>query len=372
MSGLFGKKPKAPKVPNYVPLAAAQAASQNEQLQKQTVANRPDQVTAFGSLKWNQDPTTGQWTQTESLDPASQQALDQARGLQTSMFGRLGAQGEFDGGPAMPTYDELSGEKHGQRLAESLMARIRPQQQQSEQQMQTKLRLQGLQPGTAAYDRAYQNMLTSHGDVGAQAQLQGMLAGAQESRDIYNTQLGGQRQGYEQSMQNYMLPWQQAQAAQGLVSGVRTPAYQSFMGAGMGEGNRVMDATQQGFAQQANIYNQQMAARNNKMSSIGQLGGALGSAAITASDIALKEDIEQIADEAAYNTMLSLIPISWKWKDTKLPDSGISAQQVFDLVPELVSKASDGFLQVNYTGLFGILLGAFRHMAKQEREHGVL
>jgi hypothetical protein len=368
MGGLFGKKPKAPKIPDYVPLVKNQAAEQQQFLQKQTEANRPDQMTAFGSLKWSQDPATGRWTQTEALSAPQQAALDSAQGLQTSMFDRLKGQAAWDGGPAMPTYDELSGEKHGQRLAESLMARVRPQQAAQQSQMQTKLRLQGLQPGTAAYDRAYQNMLTSHGDVGAQAELQGMLAGAQESRDIYNTQLGGQRQGYEQSMQNYMLPWQQAQAAQGLVGGVKTPGFQGFNTAGEAQAADVTGATQQGFAQKAQLYNQQMQSRDAKMNSMASLGGA----AIKASDIALKQDIEQIADEAAYNTMLSLIPISWKWKDTKLPDAGISAQQVFDLVPELVSKSADGFLQVNYTGLFGILLGAFRHMAKQEREHGVL
>jgi hypothetical protein len=104
------------------------------------------------------------------------------------------------------------------------------------------------------------------------------------------------------------------------------------------------------------------------MNSMAQLGGA----AIKASDITLKEGIESLSDEAAYRAMLSLIPISWNWKDTKIRDAGISAQQVQELLPELVSKSADGFLQVNYTGLFGILLGAFRHMAKQEREHGVL
>jgi hypothetical protein len=280
MSGLFGKKPKAPKVPDYVPLAAQQAASQNQQLQLQTEANRPDQQTAFGSLKWSQDPASGRWTQTEQLSPEQQAALTGAQGVQSTAMGRLGAQGEWGGGPAMPEYDQMSGEKHGQRLAESLMARIRPQQQQQQSQMQTKLRLQGLQPGTAAYDRAYQNMLTSHGDVGAQAELQGMLAGAQESRDIYNTQLGGQRQGYEQSMQNYMMPWQQASMAQGLVGGVKTPGFQGFNQAGMGEGNRIMDATQQGYAQQQQNYNTQMASRDAQKQALGSLGGAVGKAAI--------------------------------------------------------------------------------------------
>jgi hypothetical protein len=180
----------------------------------------------------------------------------------------------------MPEYDQMSGEKHGQRLAESLMARVRPQQAQQQSQMQTKLRLQGLQPGTAAYDRAYQNMLTSHGDVGAQAELQGMLAGAQESRDIYNTQLGGQRQGYEQSMQNYMMPWQQASMAQGLVGGVKTPSYQGFNQAGQGQAADITGATQQGFAQNMGIYNAQMAARDAQKQALGSLGGAVGKAAI--------------------------------------------------------------------------------------------
>jgi len=382
-----GKKPKAPTAPNYNALADKQAALTNQQVQQNTVANRADQVNPFGSLKWSQDPATGAWTQTTSLSPQQQAALDSAQGIQTSAMGDLAGQGAWGGGPAMPEYDQNSGEAHGKRLAEMLMARVRPQQEQSEAQMQTKLRLQGLQPGTQAYDRAYKNMLTSHGDVNSQSQLQGMLAGAQEARDIYNTQLGGQSQGYQQSMQDYLMPWQRASMAQGLVGGVQQPNFANYNQAAMGKAPDILGASQSTYENQMQRYNEQMQQRQGKGGSIGSLvgagagmfmgippsvgasvGGSLGS---SFSDAALKEDIEEISDAVAYNAMLNIHPYSFVWPSGRRA-AGLVAQEVQAILPHLVHEAEQGFLKVDYEGFTALLLGAFRHLATKEQENGVL
>jgi hypothetical protein len=54
---------------------------------------RPDQHSPWGSNTWDQDPKTGKWTQTMSLDPKDQANLESARTLSGS---RLGAANSID------------------------------------------------------------------------------------------------------------------------------------------------------------------------------------------------------------------------------------------------------------------------------------
>jgi hypothetical protein len=73
-----------PKAPDYEAAAQAQAQSSREVTEQQTWANRPDQVTPWGTETWTNeavwDPTTNQninrWTQNTALNEQSQQALD--------------------------------------------------------------------------------------------------------------------------------------------------------------------------------------------------------------------------------------------------------------------------------------------------------
>lgn len=452
-------KKKAPAAPDYTKLAQEQARLQTQMVQQQTVANRPDQVTALGSLKWSQDPTTGKWTQTETLSPAAQAALDRSLALQASQIDQItnlmGNQGTFSGGPAMPTYtapdlqfrpykeyegmriggpsfNEASGDEYGRKYAETLLARVRPQQQIEQESMATKLRLQGLQPGTEAYDRAYRNLLTSQGDVTSQAQLQGQLAGTQQARENYlaqlqgtqmaiqaaaqqradyetnlaaqqqefmqklggaqfglsqyGQQLGAQQQGYQQALQQYLLPWQTASMAQGLASNVQMPQFQGFSQAGSGVAPEILNAAQQQYAQQMQQYNEQQQRRQGKGQGLGTLvggvagsffgmptaGAAIGGAAGGGlfSDMALKEDAAEMSDQECYDLMKEMVPISWRWTGTSVRDSGLSAQDVLEKAPMLVNRAERGLLKVNYSKFCAILLGAFRHLAKKEEENG--
>jgi hypothetical protein len=306
------KKAKAPAAPNYNDLALKQAAASNAVTQTQTTANRANQIGPMGSKTWAANPTTGVWEETVTMDPAQKAALESAQRVQGGAMADLEGQGAWQGGPAlpeyekyqfnrgaMPEYDAAAGEKYADRFTESLMGRLRPQQQQDQERINNRLRLQGLQPGTEAYDRAYKNLLTSQGDVNAQANLQGMMAGGQEARNIYQAmlagqqqdfgqqlgmaghgldeygaQLQGQNQGYTQSMQDYLMPWQRAQMAQGIVGGVEKPQFDSYIGANAAEAPRIMDAAQQDYAQKMQAYNAAQEKQGSKMGMIGQIGGA--------------------------------------------------------------------------------------------------
>jgi hypothetical protein len=445
----MGKSPKAPPPPDYKGLAEQQATINQQVNQEQTVANRPTQVNPYGQLQWKQDPETGQWTQTETWDPRIQQLTDQQiaqQGKQQgNIAGLLASQGQGLNAPQaqgfqqqdlgmgqfssdvlknLPKYDPATGEAFSKRFSESLLARVRPEQAEAKSQMETKLRLQGLQPGTEAYNRAYQNLLTSQGDVNAQAQLQGMLAGAGEARSVYGTQLegalaraaeernlygtqlgsalqrsqdrqsqyatgsAGQQQQFQQAMQKYLLPYQTAQATQGLISdsaGQFRPTYQGFSGSNSYQGADMMGAAQQQYAQQVQRANEAAARKTQTGQAIGTVvgaaagmfvgapmvgaaaGGAVGSAF---SDPALKEEIEVISDKDAYYAMLLVQPHSFTWP-SGLRATGLLADEVAKVFPHLVHPAEQGYLKVDYEAFTALLLGAFRYLARRN-ENGPL
>lgn len=87
-----------------------------------------------------------------------------------------------------------------------------------------------------------------------------------------------------------------------------------------------------------------------------------------ASDIRLKENIEPI--NYALNKVLMLSGVSFNWinkvsggNERKL---GLIAQQVKDIVPELVNQTSDGYLSVNYKDLSALLIEAIKEIVGQK------
>ena len=75
------KKAKPPPAPDYAAIAKQQAADQNQLLDKQTAANRVNQVNPWGEVAWSQDGA-GNWTQKTTLNDQQQQALDGQMALQ--------------------------------------------------------------------------------------------------------------------------------------------------------------------------------------------------------------------------------------------------------------------------------------------------
>lgn len=367
----MGGKKKAPPAPDYKGLAQQQAALSSQNIQQQTVANRPDQITSSGSIKWTQDPSTGKWTQTETLSPELQAIRDK----QIAQLSGLQNNPAFQG----PQFNQAYADKYSNDMLTALTARMDPQYQRDQESMATKLRLQGLQPGTEAYDRAYKNLLTSQGDVRAQANLQAQLAGGAEARNQFQTE-------YQAALQNYLLPYQTYAATSG-GAGNLVPQYQGFTGSGSAATPDILGAAQQSYAQQMQAYNEAQAKKSSKGSSIGTIVGGVGGfmvggpagAAIGASaggqlgssfsDAALKYDITPMSDEECYKIMMEMVPVSWRWDGTTVLDAGVIAQQVNELLPELVERGAKGLLRVNYTALFGILLGGFRYLAKKEAEN---
>lgn len=395
----MGGKSKAPATPDYMALQLQQQEADREAFDYQTAANRPNQSNPMGTSTWTKDEN-GNWTQKEEWSPEQMKAYqnqmgnaDLASQLQAMNQQQALNNGAWTGGgiEQMGAFDPnqgFSGE-YADKFTEALLARTKPQQELDRGAMENKLRLQGLQPGTEAYDRAYKNLLTSQGDVNSQAALQGSLAAGNEYRQNASMQSQIQQQRYDQALKNYSVPYEKAGAA-GAMTGTPSPGFSGFAGAsGQLSGGNLTGAAQQAYAQNMQNYNQAAAEKSGKGATVlgaagavvggiyggpagAQAGGAIGGAAGGAlfSDPALKLDILDMDDEACYNLMKDIAPVRWTWAGTRVEDAGVNAAQIAEMIPEMIEKVN-GVMKVNYTGLFAILLGAFRYLAKKEADHVV-
>lgn len=266
----------------------------------------------------------GTWSQHQNLSPETKAAWDKYNSdtaAATSKYGDLlnsylskYSQGspnpDFAGGPQTDKFSstagnvknyndaEFNGDSVANALYDSVMTRARPEQEREQASIDSQLRLQGLQPGTEAYDRSMKNLMTSQGDSNLLASQNSVLAGANEGRAKYNSYLSGQSQqfgqdlsGYTANMagnaqnyaqsadtygrnsQNYQLnrnqPLQELSGMAGMASGTPyTPTYTGFSSA---TGYNPTDLL--GAAQATQAANQQ---KSN--ASAGKKSGLLGSA----------------------------------------------------------------------------------------------
>ncbi len=224
---------KTAKAPDYEAAAEKQGASSLENTNYQTHANRPDQVTPWGTQSWQEesykDPVTGKqvprWTQTTQLSPDQQRALDAQTNLTAGrselgagMLGRIqdefapivnyddfdaagarvksGKLGTIGNGPALQGdlqerslraglqgADAYQG-KAGDALMEQFNSRMDPQFQRDQASQDTVLRNRGLKPGDEAYDTELAKMRQGQGDQRNQAMYQAQQLSAQEAERL--------------------------------------------------------------------------------------------------------------------------------------------------------------------------------------------
>jgi hypothetical protein len=107
----MAKSPKAPATPDYVGAAQATAQGNLDAVKYQTEANRVNQVGPEGNITWTQG-ADGKWTQTTTLNPQIQAALDAQRnasikaiGAGSSALDQFTSQGAFNA----PDYNSFVG-----------------------------------------------------------------------------------------------------------------------------------------------------------------------------------------------------------------------------------------------------------------------
>jgi hypothetical protein len=80
------------------------------------------------------------------------------------------------------------------------------------------------------------------------------------------------------------------------------------------------------------------------------------------SDVNLKTDIHNIED--AVTTINQIRGVKFRWRELDIPSVGVIAQEVEEVLPELISVRSDnGTKSVNYNGLVGVLIEAVKELS---------
>jgi DNA-binding transcriptional MerR regulator len=307
-----------PAAPDYTGAAEKQAESSREVTEQQTWANRPDQITPFGNQTWQstptKDPTTGQmlnrWTQTTTLDPQMQAALDdqqmlqqQRSGLAGSMYDRVAS--EY--GAAPPDYSKYEslgstpqamsfggGDKYSKEAGDAIYgqfeSRNEPQFQRAQDAKRTQLYNMGLKEGDEAYDNAMSDLGQSQQDARLQAQYQATVGAGAEASRMQGMDISAGQAQYGQQMQssNYQNQLRQQQIAEDMqrrgyslneINAILTgqqvgmPNMPSFNQAAASQATQYSNAAQQQGQADLDRFNAQQQATQGMMSGIGSMAG---------------------------------------------------------------------------------------------------
>lgn len=175
----------------------------------------------------------GRWEVTETLRPEMKATQDAAMKAQQEQAAKAAAQGDFVAPEQVQWEDDGSAQEYADKFRERAMFGVADQQKSDMEKFNTRLRQQGLQPGTAAYDRAMKNLMTSQGDVSTRASLDAWLASGQERRANTATRATLQNQNYGQALEKYGMPLSRALGFGGLNQGT----YARYPSSGVTSGN---------------------------------------------------------------------------------------------------------------------------------------
>lgn len=281
--------------PNMAQAAIAQGEANREVVRDQTFANRPDQYTPWGYTTWNpyqtNDPATGEattaWQQTQGLTPELQGILNKQIAIQDGrsdiagmLTGRLGGefgqavdwgnltpQGEVPVGQyTVPEGDIGDPNAWRQQSTDAMQAqansRLDPRFQAQRQQLEIKLRNQGLGPEDEAYKAQMEGLGQQENDARNQAMWSSIGAGRDESNAMFGQQLGRNQQNFSQALganaQNYGQAMQGSQYATALRQQQMAEQMQQ-RGFSLNEINALLSGQQVGLPQMPNFSNAESA-----------------------------------------------------------------------------------------------------------------
>lgn len=216
------------------------------------------------------------WTQTEKLDPrlteANQAFMDKAGVLADNLKNR----GAFQGDEQVQ-WDDQGYKKYADDIYNSTMNRLQPEQDHEMAARETQLAQRGIMAGTAAYDRAMQQLQRSQGDVKAKAALDARMAAQQSYIADVGSRALVQGQNYGQDVQDYMRPYDEISANQGVMQGY-SPTFKNAGSAAAAAAPDVIGAAERSSQDAWTRYgiDQQNAA--NRAAAYGQAFSSIGKA----------------------------------------------------------------------------------------------
>ena len=103
------------------------------------------------------------------------------------------------------------------------------------------------------------------------------------------------------------------------------------------------------------------------VSSISVTGNVTAAGYVTASDKRLKKSIKTVS--SALNTVGALRGVTFTWKDTNIKAIGMIAQEVEEVLPDIVTTDDDGYRGVRYTEVIGVLVEAIKELKADFEEY---
>lgn len=242
---LFGSPTQA-AVPDYTGAAQATAAGNLDAARAATAANRVNQVTPYGSLKYAETGTdkygNPTWTATTTLSPEQQQLYNydvqsslglgalQGKGLDyvsqmiskpfdTSTLPQLSSQLNA---PNLQTTLDNQGMAGWDKATGLMMQRLQPQIERQRSRLETQLANQGIMPGSEAYNNAMIDQNQRENDLLNQAALSGQAV----QQNLFGQSLQAGQFGNTAQQQMLANQVQQAQLAnQARGQGFQEQAY---------------------------------------------------------------------------------------------------------------------------------------------------
>jgi len=209
----MGKKGGSQPVADVTGAARIEGEFARETARDVTYADRPDQYNPFGSVQWEQyqgvDPGTGEkvtkWRQTQALAPGSKNILDANLGivgdksdLALSLMDRV--KGEMGDAPDWAQFGDVEGLNYDptelRNRAETAAyqkeaMRLDPRFKRERDQLDIRLRNQGLAPGDQAYDAQMTQYQTGRDDAYERARLGATEIGRAEAGQLWQQGIEG-------------------------------------------------------------------------------------------------------------------------------------------------------------------------------------
>lgn len=318
---------KAPKAPDPVETANAQAGMNRDTATTQQMLNMTNQVTPDGTLTYKQTGQTGftdasgkwvslpQFTATQTLSPQQQAIKDQTDSASLNL-------GTIANEQSASIRDHLNskfeyGNDEAEQWAYDLGAkRLDPRFASEQDALRTQLISSGIRPGTPAFDHA-------------------MARFGETKNDAYNQlMLTGRQQGFTEALAERNQPINEISA---LMSGsqVSMPQFTNTPQTGVGG----VDYT--GLVNSK--YQADSAAHQAKM------GGLFGLAAapfqmFSFSDERVKEDIRRVGETDEGTPIYT-----YRYKGDPQAHMGVMAQEEAETNPEAVKQHPSGLLMVDYS-----------------------
>jgi len=267
----MGKKSKTPKAPNYSGIAQQQEAGNKKAWEAGIQANRPTQNNPMGSTSWEQDPTTGEWTQNTTWNPQQQEIFNAQQGNQQTIANKAGgmlggldtSQIDLSQAPAMP---EVGG--YNQQVIDTINALQQPGLDRARSAKEAQLAAMGVGTGTG---RAWNTEQGNLGDTENRARMNAVLAGINQGNTEFGQGMLRHTTGTSDILNQRSGNLGQISGLMGLGQNLTTPQFSNVGNVGQYTAADLMGAANSQYSAALDKTNAANADKSNTMQGIGTI-----------------------------------------------------------------------------------------------------